>query len=113
MMRGVDALLDRLTIRERPGKQAFRFWQEGSGYDRNLSSPKLIESVIDYIHFNPVRRELCEYLVRTNMAYYFMRDEKFVGWYVIRRSQLQVGLNKKRSWKNIQRKQCFARAIPG
>ena len=60
MMREVDPLLHRLTIRERPGKQAFRFWQEGSGYDRNLSSPKLIESVIDYIHFNPVRRELCE-----------------------------------------------------
>jgi REP element-mobilizing transposase RayT len=32
-------LLQRLTIRERPGKFTFRFWQEGPGYDvvRNRS----------------------------------------------------------------------------
>lgn len=27
-------LLDQLTVRERPGKYCFRFWQEGPGYDR-------------------------------------------------------------------------------
>ena len=27
-------LLDRLTVRERPGKTCFRFWQEGPGFDR-------------------------------------------------------------------------------
>ena len=29
-------LLERLTVRERAGKSAFRYWQEGPGYDRNL-----------------------------------------------------------------------------
>jgi putative transposase len=53
-----STLLDRLTIQERPGKTCFRFWQEGPGYDRNLSTPTVIEAAIDYIHLNPVRRGL-------------------------------------------------------
>ena len=55
-----DPLLGRLTIRERPGKQSFRFWQEGPGYDRNLRSLETVRRAIDYIHHNPVRRGLCE-----------------------------------------------------
>jgi putative transposase len=35
-----------------------RFWQEGPGYDRNLSSKETILAAIDYIHLNPVRRGL-------------------------------------------------------
>ncbi len=53
-------LLQRLTVRERPGKSAFRFWQEGSGYDRNLDRSTTILSAINYIHENPVRRGLCD-----------------------------------------------------
>ncbi len=53
-------LLARLTVRERPGVQGFRFWQEGGGYDRNLRSVKAVESAIEYIHQNPVRRGLCD-----------------------------------------------------
>lgn len=53
-------LLDRLKIQERPGKTCFRFWQEGPGYDRNLSTPAAIEAAIDYFHMNPVRRGLVE-----------------------------------------------------
>jgi putative transposase len=53
-------LLNDLTIQERPGKTAFRFWQEGPGYDRNLFSGKTILQTIDYIHANPVRRGLCQ-----------------------------------------------------
>jgi len=30
-------LLDRLTVRQRPGIETFRYWQEGPGYDRNLT----------------------------------------------------------------------------
>lgn len=41
------------------GKQAYRFWQRGGGYDYNLWDPKHIWEKIDYIHRNPVRRELC------------------------------------------------------
>ncbi|MGO8752013.1 MAG: REP-associated tyrosine transposase [Thermoguttaceae bacterium] len=51
-------LLARLTVQERHGKMVFRFWQEGLGYDRNLTSPEAIVSSIDYIHMNPVRRKL-------------------------------------------------------
>jgi putative transposase len=52
-------LLRELTVQERPGKVAFRFWQEGPGYDRNFNKPKSILAAIDYIHANPVRRGLC------------------------------------------------------
>lgn len=52
-------LLRQLTVRERPGKHCFRFWQEGSGFDRNLFSPRAIATSLDYIHTNPVTRGLC------------------------------------------------------
>jgi len=53
-------LLKKLTIQQRPGVKTFRFWQEGPGYDRNLTEASTIESAIDYIHRNPVRRGLCQ-----------------------------------------------------
>ena len=53
-------LLGRLTVRQRPGIDTFRYWQEGPGYDRNLYSPKAVASSIDYMHENPVRRRLCQ-----------------------------------------------------
>lgn len=59
METGGDPLLEELTIRERPGKQTFRFWQEGPGYDRNLTSPNALISAAEYLHGNPVRRGLC------------------------------------------------------
>ena len=40
------------------GKVAHRFWQRGGGYDRNLVKPETVHSTIEYIHNNPVRREL-------------------------------------------------------
>ncbi len=56
-------LLKRLTVEERPGKTCFRFWQEGPGYDRNLTTPGVIEAAIEYIHVNPVRRGLVKQAV--------------------------------------------------
>ena len=53
-------LLAKLTIRQRPGVTTFRFWQEGPGYDRNLTSPETVLAAIDYIHKNPARRGLCQ-----------------------------------------------------
>ncbi|TWT44667.1 hypothetical protein RAS1_10820 [Phycisphaerae bacterium RAS1] len=55
-----DPLLSSLTTRERPGKEVFRFWQEGPGYDRNIYSWQAVQATIDYIHLNPCRRGLCE-----------------------------------------------------
>lgn len=42
------------------GKTSYRFWQRGGGYDRNLVNPKYVHAAIDYIHANPVRRELAK-----------------------------------------------------
>ncbi len=53
-----DPLLEHLTIRERPDKMTFRYWQEGPGYDRNLRTEAAVLAAIDYIHLNPVRRGL-------------------------------------------------------
>src|SRR5712692_3475321 len=47
-----------LTVRERPGKQVFRFWQEGPGYDRTLTSQAAVPTALEYLHNNPVRRGL-------------------------------------------------------
>ena len=58
LQRAGSPLIKRLTIRERPDKEGFRFWQEGPGYDRNLQKPETVLSSIDYIHLNPVRRKL-------------------------------------------------------
>jgi putative transposase len=52
--------LDRMRDRQPDGKETFRFWQRGGGYDRNLWEPRYIWSMIDYIHLNPVRRGMCE-----------------------------------------------------
>jgi putative transposase len=52
-------LLWRLTVRERPAKSCFRFWQEGPGFDRNLFCAEAILSSLEYIHHNPVKRGLC------------------------------------------------------
>ena len=38
-----SSLLDKLTVRERPGKHCFRFWQEGPGFDRNVYPPKFFK----------------------------------------------------------------------
>jgi REP element-mobilizing transposase RayT len=61
-------LLDRRTVRERPGKTCFRFWQEGPGFDRNLYSPEAIFTALDYIHSNPVKRNLCPRAVDWNWS---------------------------------------------
>jgi putative transposase len=59
MERTGDPLLNRLMVRERPGKVAFRFWLEGPGYDRNLTTLKAVKQAVEYVHRNPVRRGLC------------------------------------------------------
>ncbi len=53
-------MLEPLTIRERPGKSSFRFWQEGPGYDRNIHNGKTLRQAIEHVHDNPVRRGLTD-----------------------------------------------------
>jgi putative transposase len=51
--------LGRLTVPERSGDASFPVWQDGPGYDRNLTEPMAIVAAIAYLHANPVRRGLC------------------------------------------------------
>ncbi|HBL47324.1 transposase [Gimesia sp.] len=51
-------LLTELTIRTRPGITSFRFWLEGPGYDRNFFTREAVESAVNYLHLNPVKRNL-------------------------------------------------------
>ncbi len=70
-------LLKRLTIRQRPGVTTFRLWQEGPGYDRNLTHSSSVLSAIDYIHQNPVRRGLVERAVdwKWSCARFYLQAE--------------------------------------
>jgi putative transposase len=48
-------------ITRKRGKKTERlFWQSGGGYDRNVTEPRTLREMIDYIHLNPVRRGLVE-----------------------------------------------------
>lgn len=50
--------IERLTEHDRIAKPAVHFWQPGGGFDRNVTNEKTALAMIDYIHMNPVRREL-------------------------------------------------------
>lgn len=50
--------LTKLTDSQPNGKKCYRFWQRGGGYDRNLRTVSDIYEKIEYIHNNPVRKEL-------------------------------------------------------
>lgn len=50
--------LNNLKDSQPNGKEHYRFWQRGGGYDRNLRSVRDIHEKIRYIHQNPVRRGL-------------------------------------------------------
>jgi putative transposase len=41
-------------------KPPFRFWQEGGGYDKNMTADKTIRNAVEYIHNNPVRKGLVD-----------------------------------------------------
>jgi len=70
--------LEQMTVRERPGKTCFRFWQEGGGYDRNIFTPKVVEASMDYLHLNPVRRNLVKRAVdwKWSSARFYLLGEK-------------------------------------
>ena len=74
LVQAQSRLLRRPTIRERPGVEVFRFWQEGGGYDRNLRTEKTVLGSIDYIHLNAVRPGLCNRAVEwrwSSVNHYF------------------------------------------
>ena len=77
LIQSKSRLLEKLTIRQRPGVMTFRFWQEGPGYDRNLTHAKSVLQAIDYLHHNPVRRGLVTRAVDwrwSSARYYLLAD---------------------------------------
>ena len=52
--------LSRMEEKKGDGSTVCRFWQKARGYDRNLWEPRYVYEMIDYIHANPVRRNLCD-----------------------------------------------------
>ena len=50
--------LNKLSYTNRYGQVRFRFWQQAGGYDRNIINKETLRKIIDYIHFNPVRKGL-------------------------------------------------------
>ena len=48
----------KLTVYRSDGTKAFKFWQAGGGYDRNITGRRTLERMIEYIHRNPVRKGL-------------------------------------------------------
>jgi putative transposase len=55
--RELDApILRQLTLRD----GHHRFWQAGGGHDRNVYTGGALHAAVDYLHHNPVRRQLVE-----------------------------------------------------
>ena len=55
---------EKLTIVKNDGKKEFRFWQAGGGYDRNIKKDSTLWKAIEYIHANPVRRDLVDDILK-------------------------------------------------
>lgn len=61
LRREAPDFLERLRDEQPNGEVHYRFWQRGGGYDRNITDPATLRTMIDYIHQNPVRRGLVEH----------------------------------------------------
>ncbi len=49
--------LTRLRV-QRGARIEHHFWQPGRGHDRNIVQPRTLQTMIDYVHLNPVRTGL-------------------------------------------------------
>ena len=58
LRRYAPEFLSKLADVQPNGRSAYRFWQRGGGYDRNLRTVADIYEKIEYVHNNPVRRGL-------------------------------------------------------
>jgi putative transposase len=59
LKRNAPEWLERIRV-TRGTKIEHHFWQPGRGHDRNITSARTLQAMIDYIHLNPVRRGLVE-----------------------------------------------------
>jgi putative transposase len=51
--------ISRISVKE-GNRTRRRFWQPGGGYDRSVEKIETLQTMIDYLHLNPVRRGLVE-----------------------------------------------------
>jgi putative transposase len=58
LRRNAPTYLDQLRDEQPNGDVHYRFWQRGGGYDRNITDPATLRTMIEYVHNNPVRRGL-------------------------------------------------------
>ena len=58
LRQNAPAFLQQLRDEQPNGKVHYRFWQRGGGYDRNVTDPATLRTMIEYVHNNPVRRDL-------------------------------------------------------
>lgn len=58
LRKNAPAWLDHLRVTRACGRSEYRFWQQGGGYDRNIIREETAWTCVEYIHANPVRREL-------------------------------------------------------
>ena len=56
-------------------KGAYRFWQHGGGYDRNIISQHELDEKLNYIHHNPVKRGL----VRSPIDWTWSSARRYAG----------------------------------
>ena len=70
----------RMTDIQPNGKQTLRFWQRGGGFDRNLWNPTHVWETVDYIHANPVRRELCVHPTDWEWSSARSYEDDTIGW---------------------------------
>jgi putative transposase len=69
--------IEKLNVR-RGKRTECHFWQPGGGFDRNITEPRTLEKMIEYLHLNPVRKGL---VVRSedwkwSSAAYFSRGKQ-------------------------------------
>lgn len=55
VQRHATSRLAQMEDRQPSGRHAYRFWQRGGGYDRNIITVGELHEKIRYIHANPVR----------------------------------------------------------
>jgi putative transposase len=58
VMKNAPGFLAQMLDEQPNGKRAFRFWQRGGGYDRNIYTADELWEKIRYIHRNPLVRKL-------------------------------------------------------
>jgi len=68
----------------------FRFWQDGGGYDRNITHRDTLIKMIDYIHNNPVRKGLADAPDKWKWSSYNDWNSEIPGPIIIDKDRLNI-----------------------